>query len=74
MQKNVGVRFLQFKMCVFLQSDISNLPTENTELQILQAAYARNLTGLEKDFTSGEFKFTQRKCSHRFSDITVVYM
>lgn len=49
MQKNVGVRFLQFKMCVFLQSDISNLPTENTELQILQAAYARNLTGLEKD-------------------------
>ncbi|XP_045565656.1 C-type lectin domain family 4 member E isoform X5 [Salmo salar] len=34
-------------------NDISNLSTKNTELQILQAAYARNLTGLEKDFTSG---------------------
>lgn len=53
MQKNVGVRFLQFN--VFLQSDISNLPTKNTELQILQAAYNRNLTDLEKAFTSGEF-------------------
>ncbi|XP_045565654.1 hepatic lectin isoform X2 [Salmo salar] len=39
----IGLRFLY----------ISNLSTKNTELQILQAAYARNLTGLEKDFTSG---------------------
>ncbi|XP_036808567.1 asialoglycoprotein receptor 1 isoform X1 [Oncorhynchus mykiss] len=31
---------------------ISNLPTKNTELQILQAAYNRNLTDLEKAFTS----------------------
>ncbi|XP_071223548.1 C-type lectin domain family 4 member E-like isoform X2 [Salvelinus alpinus] len=38
----IGLRFLY----------ISNLPTKNTELQILQAAYNQNLTGLEKAFTS----------------------
>ncbi|XP_070968456.1 C-type lectin domain family 4 member F-like isoform X3 [Oncorhynchus clarkii lewisi] len=38
----IGLRFLY----------ISNLPTKNTELQILQAAYNRNLTDLEKALTS----------------------
>ncbi|XP_020361216.2 asialoglycoprotein receptor 1 isoform X2 [Oncorhynchus kisutch] len=38
----IGLRFLY----------ISNLPTKNTELQILQAAYNLNLTDLEKAFTS----------------------
>ncbi|XP_064839895.1 CD209 antigen-like protein D isoform X2 [Oncorhynchus masou masou] len=38
----IGLRFLY----------VSNLPTKNTELQILHAAYNRNLTDLEKAFTS----------------------
>ncbi|XP_052327908.1 uncharacterized protein LOC127909837 isoform X7 [Oncorhynchus keta] len=38
----IGLRFLY----------ISNLPTKNAELQILQVAYNQNLTDLEKAFTS----------------------
>uniref|UniRef100_A0A4W5KQH6 Immune-related, lectin-like receptor 4 n=1 Tax=Hucho hucho TaxID=62062 RepID=A0A4W5KQH6_9TELE len=38
----IGLRFMY----------ISNLQTKNTELQILQAAYDRNLTSLEKDLIS----------------------
>nr|XP_029513936.1 uncharacterized protein LOC115128326 isoform X3 [Oncorhynchus nerka] len=54
------VKVVLVTLCVLLMGTviglvflyISNLPTKNTELQILQAAYNRNLTDLEKAFTS----------------------